>query len=56
MQGKGPGKELKDNKSTRNFGLVKLRKSSKAMVFTIRNTGTAPLNKVRVTLRGKGRK
>jgi YD repeat-containing protein len=53
LQGSGAKKNLKDNKSTRDFGVVKVSASSKPMVFTIKNTGTAPLKKVKVTLSGK---
>jgi len=52
-QGKGTGKNLTDNKSKRDFGVVKVRKSGKPMLFTIRNIGTAKLTNVRVTLSGK---
>jgi Abnormal spindle-like microcephaly-assoc'd, ASPM-SPD-2-Hydin len=52
QQGKGPESDLEDNESSRNFGSVKVGKPSKAMVFSIRNDGTADLNKLAVTLKG----
>ena len=47
------GKELKDNKSARDFGFIKANKSSKAMAFTIKNTGDATLKKIKITIKGK---
>jgi hypothetical protein len=52
MQGTGPKKNLKDNVSTRNFGRVTVGKKSKAMVFSIKNDGTATLEDLNVTLKG----
>lgn len=46
------GKGLKDAESKRNFGRVKVRKSSKAMAFTIRNTGNATLTGLAITKNG----
>lgn len=45
---------LVDGKANRKFGAVPIR-SSKTMVFTIRNVGNAPLKGLNVTLRGANR-
>jgi uncharacterized cupredoxin-like copper-binding protein len=52
-QGKGSNKNLTDNESSRDFGQIKVGTTSKAMVFTIKNTGKAPLTRVNAILRGK---
>jgi uncharacterized membrane protein len=51
-QGNGANKVLKDNKSSRDFGSVKVGQSSKAMVFTIKNDGKAKLKGLKVALKG----
>lgn len=50
QQGK---KILKDEKSKSNFRRVTVGKSSKSMVFTIKNNGTATLKKLKIALTGK---
>lgn len=45
--------ELTDGKSKVSFGTVRLKSKSAARVFTIRNTGTAPLTNLAVSRTGK---
>lgn len=52
-QGKGANKNLTDNKSSRNFGSVPVGMSSTVKVFTIRNVGNAPLEKLGLSLTGR---
>jgi hypothetical protein len=52
LQGTGAGSNLKDNRSTRDFGIIKVGRSSPEMIFKIKNTGTAPLKNLRVTVSG----
>jgi hypothetical protein len=52
-QGEGSKKELKNNKSRRDFGVIEVGTLSEEMVFTIKNDGTAPLKKLKVTITGK---
>jgi uncharacterized cupredoxin-like copper-binding protein len=52
LQGRGANMNLTDNESSRDFKEVKVGTVSKAMVFTIKNRGKAPLTRLDVTLRG----
>jgi hypothetical protein len=52
-QGQGSKKNLKNNKSRRDFGVIEVGTLSEEMVFTIKNDGTAPLRKLKVTIKGK---
>ncbi len=47
------GSELIDGASKKSFGTVKIGKSSRAKIFTIKNTGTANLTGLVITKNGK---
>ncbi len=49
------GRELTDGKSTTNFGYVRVSKTSKAKVYTIKNTGKSPLKNLGFTVGGKNK-
>jgi DNA-binding beta-propeller fold protein YncE len=52
LQGNRAQKPLKDNKSTRNLGNVKIGKSSEAMVFTVKNNSETRISMKNIMLRG----
>jgi hypothetical protein len=47
------GSSLVDNRSTRSFGTVRVKKSSKNRIFTIRNKGTSVLGGLTASVTGK---